>query len=82
MQSPRRSVFRVLATRSTQGETQSLITAEGMRRPVDDDGHRLTFERNVELRLGLINLDLEAAATPLNSERKAAPVRRQFRIEG
>jgi hypothetical protein len=59
------------------------VTAELVRLATHDKYHRLSFlQRRFEALLGLIDPNLETAATPLKLKAKAAPTRRQLRVDG
>jgi hypothetical protein len=54
-----------------------------MRRAAYDKRHRFSFFQGCfQALLGLVNPDCEASATPLKAEAKAAPIRRQLRVDG
>ena len=84
--SRRRRARRLTGLRSIRpsgGDPERLVTAELVRRAAHDKRHRLSFFQSCfEALLGLVNPDLEASATPLKAEAKAAPTRRQLRVDG
>jgi hypothetical protein len=60
-----------------------LVAAELVRRAAYDKRHRFSFFQGCfQALLGLVNLDCEASAAPLKAEAKAAPTRRQLRVDG
>ena len=60
-----------------------MVPAKLVRRAAHDKPHRLSvFQSCFEALLGLVNPDLEVLATPLKAEAKAAPTRRQLRVDG
>ena len=68
--------------RPADGDPKRLVAAEFMRLAVYVKRHRLAcFQRRFDKLLGLVDPDLEAAATPLKPEAEAAPVSRQLRVE-
>jgi hypothetical protein len=59
-----------------------LVGAELVRYATYDKCHRFSFFHCCfQAFLGLVNPDREASAAPLKSEAKAAPTRRQLRVD-
>ena len=67
----------------SDGNLERMVGAELVRCAPDDKCHRFSFFQGCFQALrGLMNPDCEASAAPLKAEAKAAPSRRQLRVDG
>ncbi len=79
----RRVVTGLLSRRPFCEDPERLVATEFVRLAADDKRHWLScFQRRFDKLLGLVDPDLEAAATPLNAEAEAAPNCRQLWVDG